>query len=197
MGWRHIGHLGVARENRMLVGSIACRCAIGLTRLKSDDYTCRTVRKWLVDAGSIPASSTNTQSPTRLSWGFFSSVGASCPVLLRVRAETCGLRPLRGQTGSAPDSLSSGHFSQYPRRPEMGRSPQGSLSMAKKINNLRVDESIGLFATLVGDQKSQPSGFGCGGLRKAGAGQEQSLANGCFERRIRTSAIRRKRFAAR
>jgi hypothetical protein len=26
-------------------------------------------------------------------------------VLLRVRAETCGLRPLRGQTGSAPDSL--------------------------------------------------------------------------------------------
>ena len=58
MGWRHIGHLGVARENRMLVGSIACRCAIGLTRLKSDDYTCRTVRKWLVDAGSIPASST-------------------------------------------------------------------------------------------------------------------------------------------
>jgi hypothetical protein len=27
-------------------------------RLKSDDYTCRTVRKWLVDAGSIPASST-------------------------------------------------------------------------------------------------------------------------------------------
>ncbi len=174
MGWRHIGHLGVARENRMLVGSIACRCAIGLTRLKSDDYTCRTVRKWLVDAGSIPASSTNTQSPTRLSWGFFSSVGASCPVLLRVRAETCGLRPLRGQTGSAPDSLSSDLFSQYPRRPEMGRSPQGSLSMDKKINNLRVDESIGLFAALVGDQKSQPSGFGCGGLRKAGAGQKQT-----------------------
>ena len=119
-------------------------------------------------------STTNTQSPTRLSWGFFSSVGASCPVLLRVRAETCGLRPLRGQTGSAPDSLSSGHFSQYPRRPEMGRSPQGSLSMAKKINNLRVDESIGLFAALVGDQKSQPSGFGCGGLRKAGAGHKRS-----------------------
>jgi hypothetical protein len=56
----------------------------------------------------------------------------------------------------------------------MGRSPQGSLSMAKKINNLRVDESIGLFAALVGDQKSQPSGFGCGGLRKAGAGQKRS-----------------------
>ena len=122
-----------------------------------------------------PQCTTNTPSPTRLSWGFFSSVSACCPVLLRVRAETCGLRPLRGQTGSAPDSLSSGHFSQYPRRPEMGRSPQGSLSMAKKINNLRVDESIGLFAALVGDQKSQPSGFGCGGLRKAGAGQKQTF----------------------
>ena len=42
----------------MLVGYIACRCAMYLMRLKSDDYTCRTVRKWLVDAGSIPASST-------------------------------------------------------------------------------------------------------------------------------------------
>jgi hypothetical protein len=62
MGWRHIGHLGVARENRMLVGFIACRCAMNLTRLKSDDYTCRTVRKWLVDAGSIPASSTTCKS---------------------------------------------------------------------------------------------------------------------------------------
>ena len=127
------------------------------------------------EVNQSPQCTTNTPSPTRLSWGFFSSVSACCPVLLRVRAETCGLRPLRGQTGSAPDSLSSGHFSQYPRRPEMGRSPQGSLSMAKKINNLRVDESIGLFAALVGDQKSQPSGFGCGGLRKAGAGQKQPV----------------------
>ena len=66
MGWRHIGHLGVARENRMLVGVIAGRCAIGLTRLKSDDYTCRTVRKWLVDAGSIPASSTKRKLKSRL-----------------------------------------------------------------------------------------------------------------------------------
>lgn len=72
MGWRHIGHLGVARENRMLVGSIACRCAIGLTRLKSDDYTCRTVRKWLVDAGSIPASSTTHHlKPTFTGWLYF------------------------------------------------------------------------------------------------------------------------------
>jgi len=58
MGWRHIGHLDVTRENRMLVGFKACRCAMNLMRLKSDDYTCRTVRKWLMDAGSIPASST-------------------------------------------------------------------------------------------------------------------------------------------
>ena len=170
MGWRHIGHLGVARENRMLVGSIACRCAIGLTRLKSDDYTCRTVRKWLVDAGSIPASSTNTQSPTRLSWGFFSSVGASCPVLLRVRAEYCGLRQPHHQACSAPGSLSSAHFSLHPSRPETRRSPQGPPPGVKQINNLRVDDLIGFFPTLARARKSQPSGFGCGGLRKAGAG---------------------------
>ncbi len=158
MGWRHIGHLGVARENRMLVGSIACRCAIDLTRLKSDDYTCRTVRKWLVDAGSIPASSTNTQSPTRLSWGFFSSFGACCPVLLRVHAETCGLRQPYHQACSAPGSLSSAHFSLHPSRPEMGRSPQDPPAGAKQINNLRVDDSIGFISPLTGERKSQPLG---------------------------------------
>ena len=42
----------------MLVAYIACRCAMYLTRPKSDDYTCRTVRKRLMDAGSNPASST-------------------------------------------------------------------------------------------------------------------------------------------
>ena len=67
----------------MLVGFIACRCAMNLTRLKSDDYTCRTVRKWLVDAGSSPASSTNTlkANPNRLA--FF------C-LLPRVCAGSCG-----------------------------------------------------------------------------------------------------------
>ena len=83
MGWRHIGHLGVARENRMLVESIACRCAIGLTRLKSDDYTCRTVRKWLVDAGSIPASSTIHGGQTNSVPLFFS---CCAPVLARFLA---------------------------------------------------------------------------------------------------------------
>ena len=87
MGWRHIGHLDVARENRMLVGSIACRCAIGLTRLKSDDYTCRTVRKWLVDAGSIPASSTIHKGS-----GFNSSPFSSSkvPVSAVFRVFPCG-----------------------------------------------------------------------------------------------------------
>ena len=42
----------------MLVWYIACRCAMYQTRLKSDDYTCRTVRKRLVDGGSNPPSST-------------------------------------------------------------------------------------------------------------------------------------------
>ena len=153
MGWRHIGHLGVARENRMLVGFIACRCAMNLTRLKSDDYTCRTVRKWLVDAGSIPASSTILKIPTRLSWGFFLGDRASCPVFLRVHAETCGLRPLHGQTGSAPGSLSSGHFSQYPWRPETGRSPQSPRIRVNKINKLRMDRLSGFFPALAGKRK--------------------------------------------
>jgi hypothetical protein len=67
-----------------------------------------------VDSVSIPFTSTNTQSPTRLSWGFSLGDHACCPVFLRVHAETCGLRPLHYQAGSAPGFLSSGHFSQYP-----------------------------------------------------------------------------------
>jgi len=54
------------------------------------------------------------KTPTRLSWGFFLGDHACCPVFLRVHAETCGLRPLHYQAGSAPGFLSSGHFSQYP-----------------------------------------------------------------------------------
>jgi len=80
MGWRHIGHLDVTRENRMLVGFIACRCAMYLTRLKSDDYTCRTVRKWLVDAGSIPASSTITLKANLNRLAFFS------PSVLKIKS---------------------------------------------------------------------------------------------------------------
>ena len=122
MGWRHIGHLDVARENRMLVESIACRCAIGLTRLKSDDYTCRTVRKWLVDAGSIPASSTNTlkANPNRLA--FF------C-LLPRVCAGSCGFLRTAERAISASDRqvlLSVCTFSLRPSPPSAGRSPEGS-----------------------------------------------------------------------
>ena len=85
----------------MLVDLVACHCATGLTRSKSDGYTCRTVRKRLVDAGSNPASSTNTKTPTRLSWGFFFGARACCPVFLRVHAETCGPCPPHLQAGSA------------------------------------------------------------------------------------------------
>jgi hypothetical protein len=67
-----------------------------------------------VDSVSIPFTSTICKTPTRLSWGFFLGDRACCPVFLRVHAETCGLRPLHYQAGSAPGFLSSGHFSQYP-----------------------------------------------------------------------------------
>ena len=42
----------------MLAGCVACRCATHTARSKSDDYTCRTVRKRLMDGGSNPPSST-------------------------------------------------------------------------------------------------------------------------------------------
>jgi len=58
MGWHHLGYLEVVWEKRVLAGCVACRCATHTARHKSDDYTCRTVRKRLVDAGSNPASST-------------------------------------------------------------------------------------------------------------------------------------------
>jgi len=58
MGWHHLGYLGMVWEKRVLAGCSACRCAVHLARLKSDDYTCRTVRKRLMDGGSNPPSST-------------------------------------------------------------------------------------------------------------------------------------------
>ena len=140
----------------MLVWYIAYRCAMYRARLKPDDYTCRTVRKRLVDAGSNPASSTICKTPTRLSWGFFLGDRACCLVFLRVRAESCGPCPQHHQAGSAPGSLSSGHFSLQPSRPEMGRSPQDPPAGANKINNLRVDESNGLLMYLVGGRTFDP-----------------------------------------
>ena len=116
------------------------------------------LRRRLADAGSIPAGSTNTKTPTRLSWGFFSSVGAYCPVLLQVPAESCGPRPPHVLACSAPSSLSFGHFSLCPLRKGMARSPQDSPFVVNKINNLRVDESICLIPALVGGHKAQPAG---------------------------------------
>lgn len=133
---------------------------------------CGFLRFSLADGSSNPHSSTICKTPTRLSWGFFLGDRACCPVFLRVHAETCGPRPLHYQTGSAPGSLSSGHFSLYPWRAETGRSPQDPRIRVNKLNDLRVDESNGFIHALAGERKSQLSGLGCGGLRKAGAGHK-------------------------
>ncbi len=143
----------------MLVCFIACRCAMDQTRLKSDDYTCRTVRKRLMDGGSNPPSSTNNKTPTRLSWGFFLGDRACCPVLLRVPAERCGPRPPHLLACSAPGSLSTGHFSQRVLRTVTARSPQDQGFGVKRINNLRVDESSSLISALAGARMAQPGGF--------------------------------------
>lgn len=103
------------------------------------------------------APTTNTKTPTRLSWGFFLGARACCPVFLRVHAETCGPRPPHHQACSASGSLSSDLFSLHPSRPEMGRSPQDPLAGVNKINDLQVDESIGFFLTLATTRKSQPT----------------------------------------
>ena len=83
---------------------------------------------------------TNTKTPTRLSWGFFLGDRACCPVSLRVPAESCGPRPPHLLACSAPGSLSFGQFSLRPSRPRTGRSPQEPLAGVNKINDLRVDE---------------------------------------------------------
>ena len=49
--------------------------------------------------GAIPAGSTNTETPTRLSWGFFLPDRAGSLVFFGVPAETCGLLLLRHQSG--------------------------------------------------------------------------------------------------
>ncbi len=147
--------LDVVRDSRGLAFCVACRCAAQKARHQSDGYTCRTARRRLVDAGSNPASSTNSKTPTRLSWGFFLGDRACCPVLLRAPAESCGPRPPDLTACSPPGSLSFGHFSQRPSRPRTGRSPQEPLPEVNKINNLRVDESNGLISVLVGARTAQ------------------------------------------
>ena len=128
----------------MLVAYIACRCAVYSMRLKSDDYTCRTVRKRLMDAGSNPASSTNTlkANPNRLA--FF------C-LLPRVCAGSCGFLRTAERTISASNRrvlLSVYVLSLRPFAPVAGRSPEGMPITPIKINDLRTDESISFFVAL-------------------------------------------------
>ncbi len=85
-------------------------------------------------------STTNTKTPTRLSWGFFLGDRACCPVLLRVPAESCGPRPPRVMACSAPGFLSTGYFSQRFLRTVTTQSPQDPRFGCNKINNLQVDE---------------------------------------------------------
>ena len=73
------------RDNRLLASCIACHCAMQKARLKSDGYTCRTVRRRLADAGSNPASSTIKRKTNPSGLAFF------C-LLPRVCAGSCGLR---------------------------------------------------------------------------------------------------------
>ena len=47
--------------------------------------------------------------------------------------------------------LSPGHFSLRPRHPEVARSPQSPRLTSLYINELRADESSGLFLTSAGD----------------------------------------------
>ncbi len=65
----------------------------------------------LTDAGSIPAASTNNETPTVLGWGFFLPDRARSRVLVRVPANACGLRqpPELAVPGHIP--LSPGHSS--------------------------------------------------------------------------------------
>ena len=64
----------------MLAFCIACHCAMQKARLKSDGYTCRTVRRRLADAGSNPASSTISAKPncSQLGFSFAQLMAAQC-----------------------------------------------------------------------------------------------------------------------
>ncbi len=95
---------------------------------------------------------TNTRTPTRLSWGFFLGDRACCPVWLRVHAERCGPRPEHFLACSAPCSLSTGHFSLRVLRTVTPRSPQDPGFEVNRINDLRVDESSGSQTHLVGER---------------------------------------------
>ena len=100
------------------------------------------------DAGSVPRSTTNIETPTVLGWGFFLSDRASSRVLVRVPANACGLRqpPELAVPGHIP--LSPCHSSLRPRSLELARSPQRPQRRPIQIKGLRADESSGWIAAL-------------------------------------------------
>lgn len=75
-----------------LLCSVPLRGMMG--KIKSAGYACRTVRRRLVDAGSNPASSTNTQNPNPHRLGFFLPVH---PVLARFPGLASRAPPLRSR----------------------------------------------------------------------------------------------------
>ncbi len=140
-------------------------------RLKSDGYTCRTVRRRLADGGSNPPSSTIHKTPTVLGWGFFLSVRNGSRVFARVLAETCGLHSSTISPVLGHLSLSPGHFSLQPRSPRMAQSPQRPNPASFQINGLRADESSGCFMALPGDGNRLDSESGEGRDRPQTEGQ--------------------------
>ena len=109
--------------------------------------------RWKVSAGSVPCSTTNTEAPTVISWGFFLSICASSRVLLGVPAEACGLRQPPKSAVPGHIALSPGHSSLRPRSLELARSPQRPQRRPIQIKGLRADESICWIATLAGGRE--------------------------------------------
>jgi hypothetical protein len=93
----------------------------------------------LTDAGSIPATSTNNETPTVLGWGFFLPDRAGSRVLLGVPAEACGLRRSASQPVPGHIPLSPGHSSLRPRSLKLARSPQRPQFRPIQIKELRAD----------------------------------------------------------
>ena len=101
-----------------------------------------------MDAGSIPAASTSTPTPTVLGWGFFLANCAGSRVFARIPANTCGLRwsAIRPIFRHIP--LSPGPSSLRHRSPSSARSPQRPPDTPLQINKLQADESSGWIAAL-------------------------------------------------
>ena len=98
------------------------------------------------DAGSVPFSTTNTETPTVLGWGFFLPDRAGSRVFLGVSAEACGLHQSAFQPVPGHIPLSPGHSSLRPRSLELARSPQRPQRRPIQIKGLRADESSGWIA---------------------------------------------------